>query len=98
MLEDVCAMTLVPMLDRLASLSLDVVSCDESTTLITGVVEEETNRGFEGDFMTDSLRTTWLSLSTAALSFSALELEFSGKLVLLLVSLLSAGFTTSALF
>ena len=32
---------------------------DDSTTLMTGVVvEEDTNKGFDGDLITDSLRTT----------------------------------------
>ena len=39
---------------------------EESTTLMTGVVDEETKRGLQGDLITDSLRTTWTSSLSAA--------------------------------
>lgn len=55
--------------------SLSSSTDDESTTLITGVVLADTNNGFEGDFITDSLR---------AIAFST----FSTFIVVVVVSFL----------
>lgn len=70
--DDGWAITLVPMaLLTSLLLSFSDISCEESTTLITGV-DEVTNKGLEVDFMTDSLRTTKESLSVDTLALSSL--------------------------